>query len=148
MTLVKLKSNPTNTWNSFDKMFETVFNSDNNNSFPFNDTLDWKPDVDLNETDKSFIIKADIAGLTKKDIKINIVDSVLTISGNRNNEKDEEGDCFHYRERLKGTFSRSFNLPEIVDEDKITANFKNGTLTVELEKKEKMLPKEIEIIGS
>ena len=147
MTLVKLKSNPVNTWNSFDKMFETVFNSDNN-SFPFKDTLDWKPDVDLNETDKSFIIKADIAGLTKKDIEINIVDDVLTISGNRNNEKDEEGDYFHYRERLKGSFSRSFNLPEIVDKDKITANFKNGILTVELEKKEKMLPRKIEIIGS
>ena len=87
-------------------------------------------------------------GLPKKDIEINIVDDVLTISGNRNNEKDEEGDYFHYRERLKGSFSRSFNLPEIVDKDKITANFKNGILTVELEKKEKMLPRKIEIIGS
>ena len=143
MTLVKWNPKSINTLAGFDAMIESIFNP--SKTYPLSNTDDWKPDVDLNETDNSFTIKADIPGLTKKDIKIDILNNVLTISGERNDKTTNDDDYYHYRERLSGAFSRSFNIPEIVNQDKITANFKNGMLIIELGKKDKVLPKKIEI---
>ena len=79
------------------------------------------------------------------DVKISMVDNVLTISGERKHAYDNNVDNYHYRERTIGTFNRSFNLPDTIEEDKVTANCKNGILTVTLPKKEAALPKEREI---
>ena len=143
MTLVKWNPRPINTLGGFDAMIESIF--DPRKTYPSSRKDKWKPDVDINETDNSFMIKADIPGLTKKDMKIDILNDVLTISGERNDRITDDDDCYHYRERLIGAFSRSFNIPEIVNQDKITANFKNGILIIELGKKDKILPKKIEI---
>ena len=83
--------------------------------------------------------------LTKKDIKISVKGDQLTISGERKNIIDNSNDHYHYRERSVGKFKRSFNLPESINRDKIHASFKNGILSIELEKHEEIVPKEMEI---
>ena len=95
----------------------------------------------IDETDSSILISADIPGLTKKDINIEVSDDVLSITGERTEDKVEDSDLYHYRERSKGTFTRSFHLPESVDEKKISANFKDGILNIELPKTKVIEPK-------
>jgi len=143
MTLIKLQPKPINVFDDMDSMIHSLFNTDWN--FPARNTQDWSPAVDVKETDKSFVLSADIPGLTKKDIKVSVANGKLTVSGERAFQTDQESDNYHYRERRFGTFDRSFNLPENVDEEKISASFKNGILNVTIPKHENILPKEREI---
>ena len=143
MTLIKWQPKPMNVFDDMDSMIHSFFNTDWN--FPVRDTRNWSPAVDVKETDNSFVLTADIPGLTKKDIKVNVANEKLSISGERSYETDQENDNYHYRERRFGTFDRSFNLPETVDEENISASFKNGILNVSLPKHENILPKEREI---
>jgi len=143
MTLIKWQPKPMNVFDDMDTMIHSFFNTDWN--FPVRDTRNWSPAVDVNETDNSFVLTADIPGLTKKDIKVNVANGKLSISGERTYETDQENDNYHYRERRFGTFDRSFKLPDTVDEEKISASFKNGILIVALPKHANILPKEREI---
>jgi len=91
--------------------------------------------TDIVETDKELIFQADAPGLTKDDVKVQIVDGdVLTISGERKQEKEETSDKFHRIERSYGKFFRSFRLPDTVDKSKVVAKVENGTLRVTLPK--------------
>ena len=143
MTLIKWQPKPMNVFDDMDTMIHSFFNTDWN--FPVRDTRNWSPALDVKETDISFVLTADIPGLTKKDIKVNVANGKLSISGERTYETDQENDNYHYRERRFGTFDRSFNLPDTVDEEKISASFKIGILNVSLPKHENILPKEREI---
>ena len=143
MTLIKWQPKPMNVFDDMDTMIHSFFNTDWN--FPVRDTRNWSPAVDVKETDNSFVLTADIPGLTKKDIQVNVANGKLSISGERTYETDQENDNYHYRERRFGTFDRSFKLPETVDEEKISASFKNGILIVALPKHANILPKEREI---
>jgi len=140
MTLIKWQPKPMNVFDDMDSMIHSFFNTDWN--FPVRDTRNWSPAVDVKETDNSFVLSADIPGLTKKDIKINVASGKLSISGERTYETDQEKDNYHYRERRFGSFDRSFNLPETVDEDNISASFKNGILSIQLPKHEVEIPKD------
>jgi HSP20 family protein len=106
---------------------------------------EWAPIVDVSETESAFQIRAELPGVDKNDIKLSVEDGVLTISGRREQEKDETGIRYHRRERVSGSFARSFTLPDSVDEQKVAAEFKNGVLTVSLPKSEKAKPKSIQI---
>ena len=143
MTLIKWQPKPMNVFDDMDTMIHSFFNTDWN--FPVRDTRNWSPAVDVKETDNSFVLTTDIPGLTKKDIKVNVANGKLSISGERTYETDQENDNYHYRERRFGTFDRSFKLPDTVDEEKISASFKNGILIVALPKHANILPKEREI---
>ena len=143
MTLIKWQPKPMNVFDDMDTMIHSFFNTDWN--FPVRDTRNWSPAVDVKETDNLFVLTADIPGLTKKDIKVNVASGKLSISGERTYETEQENDNYHYRERRFGTFDRSFKLPDTVDEEKISASFKNGILNVALPKHENILPKEREI---
>jgi len=138
MTLVKWKTKPTYVYDEMSNMIDSAFDRDW--KFDLNSSHDYTLAVDIKETDNSFIIFADIPGLTKKDIKVKIVDKMLNITGERVSEPDQNNDYYHYRERQIGLFNRSFKLPESVDEEKISANFKNGILKIELQKHKNMLP--------
>lgn len=107
--------------------------------------VDWAPRVDITETDNSFNINAEVPGIKIEDVKINIEDHVLNISGENKLEKEEKGKKIHRIERFYGNFSRSFTLPENVDEEKIDATFKDGLLTLTIPKTEVKKPKSIEI---
>ena len=142
MTLVKWTPKPMSLFDEMDNMVSSVFGNDWN--FPAKHT-DWAPAVDVKETDDLFLITADIPGLTKKDVKVNITDGKMTISGAAKVEDNEENSRYHYRERRYGSFKRTFNLPESINEEKISASFKNGILEIELPKHENVLLKEREI---
>ena len=107
--------------------------------------VDWAPAVDVMETDEEFQIRAELPGVEKKDVKLSVENGVLLISGHREQEKEEKGKRYHRIERAYGNFARSFTVPEAVDAEKVTAEFKNGVLTVRLPKSEKARPKSIEV---
>ena len=108
-------------------------------------TGDWSPRVDIAENDKEFVIKAEIPEVNKEDVKVSVDNGVLTIQGERKQEKEEKGKKFHRVERYYGSFTRSFILPENVDESKVKASFKDGMLNLNIPKTEKAKPKAIEV---
>jgi len=106
---------------------------------------DWVPSVDVSETDGEFQIKAEIPDVKKEDVKVTLEDGVLTIQGQRNQEKEDKGKKYHRVERTYGSFIRSFTLPDLIDEEKVKAEFKDGVLNLQLPKSEKAKPKAIEV---
>jgi len=108
-------------------------------------TGDWTPRVDIAETEQAFVIKAEVPEVNKDDVKITVDNGVLSICGERKQEQEEKGKTFHRVERFYGQFTRSFTLPENVDEDHITATFKDGMLSLEIPKTAKAQPKAIEV---
>jgi HSP20 family protein len=106
---------------------------------------EWSPLVDITEDDKEFVVKAEIPEMKKEDIKINVHDDVLTISGERKYEKEETNKKYHRVERAYGRFMRSFTLPEDADGTRVMAEYKDGLLNVHLPKSEKAKPKSIEV---
>jgi HSP20 family protein len=108
-------------------------------------TGDWSPRVDIAETEEAFVIKAEIPEMNKEDVKVTVDNGVLTIRGERKKEKEEKGKKFHRIERFYGSFTRSFTLPDNVDEAKIKATFKEGMLDLQIQKTEKAKPKVIQV---
>ena len=106
---------------------------------------DWTPTVDISETDGEYQIKAEIPDVKKEDVKVTLEDGVLTIQGERKQEKEEKGKKYHRIERSYGSFVRSFSLPELIDEEKVKAEFKDGVLNLHLPKSEKAKPRAIEV---
>jgi HSP20 family protein len=106
---------------------------------------DWVPSVDVSETDGEYQIKAEIPDVKKEDVKVTVEDGVLTIQGERKQEKEVTGKKYHRVERSYGSFVRSFTLPDLVDEEKVKAEFKDGVLNLQLPKSEKAKPKAIEV---
>ena len=105
----------------------------------------WVPAVDVRETDEEFLFTAELPGLAKENVQITIEDKVLTISGERKLEGKEENQNYHRIERSYGSFTRSFTLPHEVDQEKVTAKFGHGLLTVAVPKAEETKPRQIEI---
>ena len=102
----------------------------------------WSPSVDVSETKDSVVIKAEMPGMNKDDVKISIQDNVLTLKGEKKQERDAN---YHRIERSYGSFCRSFTLPTLVKTDEIKASYKNGVLNITLPKTEEVKPKEIPI---
>jgi HSP20 family protein len=105
----------------------------------------WAPAVDISEDDKEYLVKAELPDLKKEEVKVTVENGQLSISGERKQEKEEQGKKFHRIERSYGSFLRSFTLPEGVSGDKVTAEFKNGLLEIHLPKDEKAKPKAVEV---
>lgn len=108
-------------------------------------TGDWSPLVDISETDNEFVVKAEIPEVRKEDVKVSVDNGVVTIRGERKQEKEEKGKKFHRVERFYGNFVRSFTLPDNVDESKIKASFKDGMLNLQIPKTAEAKPKSIEV---
>ncbi len=108
---------------------------------------DWSPSVDISETDAAYLVKGEIPGVQKEDVKVTIEDGMITLRGERKQEKDEKGEKFHRVERSYGSFMRCFRLPDDADETNIKAEFKDGIISITLPKTEKAKnkPKEIEV---
>lgn len=110
-------------------------------------TADWAPAVDIQETDKEYVIKAELPEVKKEDVKVTLNEGVLVIQGERSMEK-EEGEPkgkYHRIERSYGSFARSFSLPEDVASDSISAEHKDGMLYVHLPKHEVPPAKSVEV---
>lgn len=108
-------------------------------------TTDWSPFVDIQETDKEYLIKAELPEISKDDVHVLIKDGVLTIEGERKAEKEEKGKKFHRVERSYGKFLRCFSMPEDADEKTVKADFVGGVLNVHLGKCEAAKPRSIEV---
>ena len=106
---------------------------------------DWAPAMDVTETEEAYLVEADVPGLKKEDIKIEVLDNVLTIKGERKTEDEKEEKGYHRVERHYGSFHRTIEVPGGFVEDKITANFKDGVLKVTLPKREEAKAKVIEV---
>lgn len=106
---------------------------------------DWTPSVDISETEQEYQIKAEIPDVKKEDVKVMLEDGVLTIQGERKHEKEEKGKKYHRIERSYGSFVRTFSLPDVIEEEKVKADFKDGVLNLHLPKSEKAKPKAIEV---
>ena len=107
--------------------------------------VNWKPAVDIFEDDHSIVIKAELPGVESKDVDVEVKDGVLTLKGERSHETEVKDDNYYRRERTFGKFERRFSLPEGIDAEKITADFKDGVLKIEVAKPEEHKPKKIAV---
>ena len=105
----------------------------------------WTPVVDIYETEKEIVLKAELPEMQEKEIEIKVEDNNLIISGERRMEKDIKEEIYHRIERSYGSFRRSFTLPQAVDRENIKAAYKDGVLKVVLPKKEEAKPRQIKI---
>ena len=106
---------------------------------------DWMPTVDISESEGQYLIKAEMPEVRKEDVKVTVENGVLTLQGERRQEKEEKGKRFHRVERSYGSFVRSFTLPESVDESSVKAEYKDGVLNLHLPKSERVKPKAIDV---
>lgn len=107
--------------------------------------FEWRPSADISETKTHYVIKAQLPEVDKKDIDVSVEDGVLTLSGERRYEKEEESEEQHRIESMYGRFSRSFALPSDADESHIEAKSKNGVLKIRIPKKEEARPESVKI---
>jgi len=105
----------------------------------------WTPAVDIAEHDNEYLVNVELPGVNKDDVKITLESNILTIRGEKKQEKDEKNDNYHRVERSYGSFQRSFTLPVMVKSDKIDASYRDGILSIVLPKAEEAKPKQIEV---
>lgn len=103
------------------------------------------PAVDIAEGDNEYTVRAELPGVSKDDVRITMQDNILTIRGEKKEEKETKESNYHRTERSYGSFQRSFTLPTHVKSDKIEASHKDGVLTITLPKAEEAKPKQIEV---
>ena len=105
----------------------------------------WAPAVDIYETENELVLKADIPDVELNDIDVRVENQTLTIAGERKFNRQDSGKGYHRIERSYGNFVRSFAVPNTFDTEKISAEFKNGVLSVTLPKKEAAKPRQIKV---
>ena len=108
-------------------------------------TTTWSPAVDIFETESEIVVKAEVPGMERKDITLNLENNVLTLKGERRFLKEAKEENYHRIERSYGGFSRAFSIPATVDEEKIRADYQDGVLKIVLPKKEQLRPQQIKI---
>ena len=132
------------TWNPFREMDE-IFNRANQGLSARLPDGEWMPSVDITESDKGYLVKAELPGVDKKDVHLTIENHVLTLEGERKSEKESKDEKVHRVERFYGHFTRSFNLPEDADEEGIKAESKDGMLSVHIPKSKSARAKKLEV---
>ncbi|MBM2839971.1 MAG: Heat shock protein, Hsp20 family [Bacteroidetes bacterium] len=130
-------------------VFEPLLNLDREISDILDDgsfgTSVWTPAVDVAENENEVQVKVELPGVSKDDVKITMQENILTIRGEKKQEKETKNSEYHRVERSYGSFQRSFTLPTNVKHDKIEASYNDGVLTVTLPKAEEAKPKQIEV---
>lgn len=141
MTLMRWS--PWNELESMNRQLSRLLDDSHNNIA--SEAGQWAPSVDIRESDEALLVQAELPGIEKKDVHLEVKDGVLTLSGERRYEKDVKEENIHRVERAYGRFSRSFSLPRNVDAEKVEATMKDGVLEVRLPKRESAKPKSIAI---
>lgn len=132
--------NPFQIFAEFDRNFDRILRN-GAPEIPKDRTWDFLPAADLDENDKAYFVSVDLPGVKKEDIKVEVHDGKLSVSGERKSERSDKG----YVERKYGKFERIVTLPEEVDVEGIEAHFENGVLQLAIPKKELVKPKKVEI---
>jgi len=122
-----------------DRLFDDFFRTERRERTSF------LPDVDIYEDDNKIYVEVEVPGMNKEDVKVKVEDNVLTIFGEKKQEKESRKHNYHVVERSYGTFQRSFALPDYVDTEKIKASYDKGVLKIEVPKKESAKPKVIDV---
>jgi len=125
------------------KMFNNFFRGDIQDEDSA--LMAWTPAVDIAEHDDEYLVKVELPGVNKDEVKITVESNILTIRGEKKQEKEIKKENYHRVERSYGSFQRSFTLPTTVKSDKIDASYKDGILSVSLPKAEEAKPKQIEV---
>ena len=133
MNLINWRPKTVSSYRTLPNIFERMV--DDNFFFDY-DNNDFRPSVDINESNDAFMISADLPGIKKSDIEVKVEENTLILIANRHIDKSDTNEKFHYNERRSGTFSRSFKLPKTVKEEKITAKLDNGVLSIVIPKAE------------
>jgi HSP20 family protein len=123
----------------------SLFNELFDESFSQPGTPEWYPAVDVLESQDGYVIRAELPGMNREDIKVEIKDGTLALSGERKSEKPAEGVKYRRAERVAARFWRSFSLPETVKQDGIEASYKDGVLEIRVPKAEAAKPRQIEV---
>jgi HSP20 family protein len=105
----------------------------------------WTPSVDIYETDQGVVIAADLPGVNKEDVMVEVKDNMMTISGGRSGDSEHCATNYYRRERICGNFHRSFSLHAMILPEQIKAKFKNGVLTVEIPKPVEETPRRVSV---
>jgi len=141
-------------WNPIRDMFNLryqmnhLFNDVFKPVIPDDDRLsmwNWNPTVDIYDNDENIVIKAELPGIDKKDIVIDVKDGMLTLKGERSSDNEVKDEKYYRRERTFGKFERTFRLPAKVDPEKISADYKDGVLKINIPKPEEIKPKQITV---
>ena len=127
----------------FDRLFRDAFSSQRGETEL--STRSWAPPVDIYETEDAIVLKAELPGVDPKDVDVRVEDNTLFLKGERKFEKEVKEQNYHRVERSYGSFARSFSLPNSISTDKVTAEFKDGLLTLTMPKREEAKPKTIKI---
>lgn len=143
--MTRLMVKPNRIENDFDRLFNSFFNHGNFPVFNSASQGDFNPKVNIVDSKDNINITFELPGMEKSDIKVLVKDNVLTVSGERKFESKVKDENYVRTEIHSGSFSRSFDLPDTVDGDNVSADYKNGLLLVTLAKKEEKKPKEIEV---
>jgi HSP20 family protein len=130
--------------NEMNRLFGTFFDTPTS-AVSGNGARRWMPAMDLVETEEHFVLRADLPGLTEADVRIEVEDRTLTISGERQAEHESNGEGYYRLERASGAFSRSLTLPDGIDAESIAARFVNGVLEVRIPKPEERKPRRVAI---
>jgi len=125
--------------------FNRIFNDSFRNHGEESALTTWAPAVDIYETTNELVVKADLPDVNEKDIDVRVENNLLTIRGERKFEKAVSEENYLRVERTYGAFSRSFSLPNTVNSEAIGAEYKNGTLTVTLPKREESKPRQVKV---
>lgn len=129
----------------FSRNFNDIVDEFFNNSSSNYRKDSFMPSVDVSETDSQFEVSVELPGLKKEDINVDLEKGRLTISGERKFKNEEEGKNFHRLETQYGKFSRSFYLPDTIDDESISAKYEDGILNITIKKSEEKVKKQIEI---
>jgi HSP20 family protein len=108
-------------------------------------TSNFAPPVDVYEDEHNITLKIEVPGIDEKDINVSIENNTLTVRGERRFEKDEKEENYHRVERMYGSFTRSFTLPNTLDPEQVSANYEKGVLKIRLAKKVEAKPKLIKV---
>ena len=142
--LATFPSDVVNMQREINKMFDSFFRGGSTEE-GLSGTSAWAPAVDVAERDNEYQVKVELPGVSKDDVKITMQDDILTIRGEKKQEKESKASSYHRVERSYGSFQRSFTLPTSVRHDGIEASYREGILTITLPKAEESKPKQIEV---
>ncbi len=146
MTLVRWRPSRDllNINSDFDRLFSDFFGNSLGRRYNGSERTIY-PSIDLSESDKEFVVKAELPGVDKDNVKISLQENILTLHGEKNQEIEEKNENYRLNERVYGVFERSIRLPNSVDAKKIKAKFKDGILSINLPKSAEAKLKEIPI---
>ena len=126
----------------FDRLLDSFFGS-----LPYSERQACYlcPKVDIEENENEYQFRAELPGVKKGDVKITLKDNILNLEGEKKSEKKSKTDNYHFKERIFGKFKRSFELPEIINQESVDAEFKDGILRISIPKSKAAEPKQIEV---